>query len=51
MVFINNKLLDQPIQQIAEQMNISTRTAEAHLSKALKIMRGQLGNLSSLFMF
>lgn len=48
MVFISNKLLDQPIQAIAEQMNISTRTAEAHLSKALKIMRSHIGNASSL---
>lgn len=50
MVFISNKLLDQPIQEIAEQMNISTRTAEAHLSKALKIMRSHLGNASSLLL-
>lgn len=48
MVFICNKLLDQPIQEIASQMNISTRTAEAHLSKALKLMRSHLGNASSL---
>jgi len=52
MVFISNKLLDQPIQDVAEQMNISTRTAEAHLSKAMKIMRNQLGNASYLlFLF
>ncbi|WP_127124912.1 RNA polymerase sigma factor [Pseudoflavitalea rhizosphaerae] len=49
MVFINSKLLDQPIQEIARQMNISPRTAEAHLQKALKIMRSQLGNVSSFF--
>ncbi len=51
MVFISNKLLDQPIQEIAEQMNISTRTAEAHLSKALKVMRNHLGTASSLLLF
>jgi RNA polymerase sigma-70 factor (ECF subfamily) len=50
MVFINNKLHDQSIQEIAEQMNISPRTAEAHLSKALKIMRNSLGKASFLFL-
>jgi RNA polymerase sigma-70 factor (ECF subfamily) len=50
LVFINNKLLDQPLQEVAEQLNISTKTAEAHLTKALKIMRSQLGNTSSFFL-
>lgn len=51
MVFIGAKLLDQPIEEIAEQMNISPRTAEAHLSKALKIMRNHLGSTASFFLF
>lgn len=50
MVFINNKLLDQPLQEVAEQLNISTKTAEAHLTKALKVMRSQLGNTSFSFL-
>lgn len=49
MVFINAKLLDQPIQEIARQMNISPRTAEAHLLKAMKFIRGHLGNATSCF--
>jgi RNA polymerase sigma-19 factor, ECF subfamily len=49
LVFIHNKLLDQPLQQVAEQLNISTKTAEAHLTKALKAIRSQLGDALSIF--
>ncbi len=50
LVFIYNKLLDQPLSKVAEQLNISQKTAEAHLTKALKAIRGGLGEaLSILF--
>jgi RNA polymerase sigma-70 factor (ECF subfamily) len=51
MVFVRNKLLDQPLDQVAEDMNISIKTAEAHLTKSLKIIRKNLGDsLSVLFL-
>ena len=52
MVFVQNKLLDIPLQQVADDMNISPKTAEAHLTKALKSMRMNLGDaFSVLFIF
>ena len=51
LVFVNNKLLDQPLQQVADEMNISTKTAEAHLTKALKVIRGNLGDSLSILLF
>jgi len=51
LVFIHNKLLDQPLQQVADEMNISVKTAEAHLTKALKTIRGNLGDGLSVFLF
>jgi RNA polymerase sigma-70 factor (family 1) len=51
LVFIQNKLLDQPLDAVASQMNISLKTAEAHITKALKIVRSKLGDsLMSLFL-
>ena len=47
LVFVRNKLLDQPIAQVAEELRISPKTAEIHLTKALKIIRGMLGQLVS----
>lgn len=52
LVFIRNKLMDQSMKDVASELNISTKTAEAHLTKALKIMRSKLGNsLSILLIF
>jgi len=49
-IFIHNKLLDQPLKQVAEELNISQKTAEAHLTKALKNIRDSLGKaLAILF--
>lgn len=42
LVFIHNKLLDKSINEVAAFLNISTKTAEAHLTKALKIVRERL---------
>lgn len=44
LVFIHNKLLDQPLPQVAEELGISIKTAEAHLTKALKTIRTKLGD-------
>jgi RNA polymerase sigma-70 factor (ECF subfamily) len=46
LVFIHNKLLDKSIEEVAEIMNISTKTAEAHLTKALKILRTRLEGIT-----
>jgi RNA polymerase sigma-70 factor (ECF subfamily) len=46
LVFIHNKLLDKPIDEVARILNISTKTAEAHLTKALKIVRAKLEGMT-----
>jgi RNA polymerase sigma factor (sigma-70 family) len=50
LVFIKNKLLDQSLTQVAADLNISPKTAEAHLSKALKIIRDKLGDAAAFLM-
>jgi RNA polymerase sigma factor (sigma-70 family) len=50
LVFIKNKLLDQSLTQVAADLNISTKTAESHLTKALKIIRDKLGDAAILLM-
>lgn len=50
LVFVHNKLMDQPIQQVAEELNISVKTAEAHLTKALKSIRGKLGDVLAVLL-
>lgn len=35
--------------EIATKLNISTRTVEGHISKALKILRGSLSSISTIF--
>ncbi|WP_106601740.1 sigma-70 family RNA polymerase sigma factor [Chitinophaga ginsengisoli] len=47
-VFYYNKLLDYSIGQAAETFNISQKTAEGHLTKALKILRLKLSALHTL---
>ena len=39
LVFVHNKLLDKPLTEVAAEMAISSKTAEAHLTKALKVIR------------
>ena len=51
LVFQYNKLRDQSLADVAEQLNISQKTAEGHLTKALRIIRTNLGNAVSLFLF
>jgi RNA polymerase sigma factor (sigma-70 family) len=50
LVFIKNKLLDQSLSQVAADLNISPKTAEAHLTKALKIIRDKLGDAALFLM-
>lgn len=42
LVFIYNKLEDQTLPEVAERLNISVKTAEAHLTKALRLIRRRL---------
>lgn len=44
LVFQYNKLQDQSLADVAEQLNISPKTAEAHLTKALRIIRASIGS-------
>lgn len=50
LVFIKNKLLDQSLTQVAADLDISTKTAESHLTKALKIIRDKLGDAALFLM-
>jgi RNA polymerase sigma-70 factor (ECF subfamily) len=42
LVFIYNKLEDQTLPEVAARLNISVKTAEAHLTKALRLIRRRL---------
>jgi RNA polymerase sigma-70 factor (family 1) len=42
LVFIYNKLEDQTLSDVAQKLNISVKTAEAHLTKALRLIRKRL---------
>ncbi len=46
LVFQYNKLQDQSLSDVAEKLNISQKTAEAHLTKALRVIRTGMGNAS-----
>jgi RNA polymerase sigma-70 factor (ECF subfamily) len=50
LVFIYNKLEDQTLPEVAQRLNISVKTAEAHLTKALRLIRSKLKD-HALFMF
>ena len=50
LVFQRNKLQDASIQDVAKELNISIKTAEAHLSKALKFIRVNFRSFFSLFL-
>ena len=51
LVFQYNKLQDQSLVDVAGQLNISQKTAEAHLTKALRLIRANLGNALMMFFF
>ncbi|MNX50006.1 RNA polymerase sigma factor [compost metagenome] len=44
LVFQYVKLQDRALSDVAEELNISQKTAEAHLTKALKVIRNNVGN-------
>lgn len=47
LVFQHNKLYDQPLADVARNLKISQKTAEGHLTKALRIIRTNLGSAIS----
>ena len=47
LVFQYNKLQDKSLVDVARQLNISQKTAEAHLTKALRLIRSNLGDTLS----
>jgi RNA polymerase sigma-70 factor (family 1) len=50
MVFIYNKIDDQALPEVAQTLNISVKTAEAHLTKALRLIRSRIKD-HALFLF
>ena len=50
LVFQYNKLQDQSLADVAEQLNISQKTAEGHLTKALRVIRSNFGDAQSEFL-
>jgi RNA polymerase sigma-70 factor (family 1) len=50
LVFQYNKLHDRSLADVAEQLNISQKTAEGHLTKALKVIRTSLGDMMTFFL-
>lgn len=50
LVFQYNKLMDQSLADVAIKLNISEKTAEAHLTKALRIIRANVGDVTVLLL-
>jgi RNA polymerase sigma-70 factor (ECF subfamily) len=50
LIFIYNKIDDQTLPEVAQKLNISLKTAEAHLTKALRLIRTKMGK-QTLFFF
>jgi RNA polymerase sigma-70 factor (family 1) len=50
LVFQYNKLQDQSLADVAAQLNISQKTAEAHLTKALRIIRTNIGTTNDVLL-
>jgi RNA polymerase sigma-70 factor (family 1) len=47
LVFQYNKLQDMSLADVAAELNISQKTAEAHLTKALRLIRANMGNAAN----
>jgi RNA polymerase sigma-70 factor (ECF subfamily) len=47
-IFIRNRMENKKYQEIADELNLSVKTVEAQMSKALKIMREKLSEYISL---
>jgi RNA polymerase sigma-70 factor (family 1) len=50
LVFQYNKLQDRSLPDICEELKISPKTAEAHLTKALKMVRANLSGVAHLLL-
>lgn len=50
LVFQYNKLEDRSLADICEELQISPKTAEAHLTKALKVVRASLSSSSNFIL-
>lgn len=50
LVFQYNKLQDRALAEVAEELNISQKTAEGHLTKALKVIRANMGDMMVFFL-
>lgn len=48
LVFQYNKLQDRSMVDVAEQLNITQKTAEAHLTKALRVIRANFSDVLNL---
>lgn len=48
LVFQYNKLQDRSLVDVAEQLNITQKTAEAHLTKALRVIRANFSDVLNL---
>ena len=49
LVFIYNKIDDQSLPEVAKRLQISIKTAESHLTKALRVIRTHIGHFFYLF--
>jgi len=50
LVFQYNKLQDKSLAEVAEQLGMSQKTAEAHLTKALRAIRSSMSNAKTDYM-
>jgi len=50
LVFQYNKLEDQSLPEVAERLNMSQKTAEAHLTKALRVVRSGMSDVTRDYM-
>jgi RNA polymerase sigma factor (sigma-70 family) len=50
-IFIQHKLMDQPLESVAAQLGVSPRTAERYVEKVMSIMRQHLQKLASYHFF
>jgi len=48
-IFLHHKLLDRPLDQVAEELGVSSRTAERYVDKVMSIMRSHRSKLASVF--
>lgn len=49
LVFHQSKLKDRSVKEVAADLNLSEKTVEAHLTKALKYVRLRMGKIALLF--